>query len=630
MELDYKALGLKVGLEIHQQINTKNKLFCACPTESEERVQGEIRRYLRPSLSETGEVDVAALTEWKKGKRYVYLLPDNYCMVETDEEPPHSINIEAVKLALSFALAVNASPVDEIYVMRKIVIDGSNTSGFQRTAIVALGGQIEDKEGPVRIETITVEEDAARKVEDRDGETVFNLDRLGIPLIEISTAPDIHSPEKAMRVALTIGQILRMTGKAKRGLGTIRQDLNVSIAGGEKTEIKGVQELELIPKIVAEEARRQYELLRIRDELRRRGLTPEKVREAFQPTDLTDLFRTTSSKVIKRELDKGGKVYGARVLGFKGIFGWEVMTKRRFGTEVSDYVKVFAGLGGIFHSDELPNYGITAEEVESVKARLNVQQNDAFVLVVGPEEKARAAMETILNRVLMAFEGVPKETRAALEDGTTRFIRPRPGAARMYPETDIPPLRIDENLLEEARALVPESPEAKLKKYISWGLSEELAKSMLRNPNFDLFEALVTKYSSVPASLIANIFENYIKYAKSKGGKVEKLSDSDIEKIVRAVAEGKILKDAVQDVILQYTTTNLTLDQVLEEYRAISHDELRKIVRSAIAELRDQIKADKKKAFNAVMGKVMSKVRGRVEGKVVAEIINQELQTLSE
>jgi glutamyl-tRNA(Gln) amidotransferase subunit E len=625
MELDYKSLGLKVGLEIHQQIDTRTKLFCACPTESEEKVHGEIRRYLRPSLSETGEVDVAALTEWRKGKRYVYLLPDNYCMVETDEEPPHPINEDAVKLALAFALAVGAMPVDEVYVMRKIVIDGSNTSGFQRTAIIAMGGQIEDKDGAVRLETITVEEDAARKIEDRDNETVFNLDRLGVPLIEISTAPDIHSPEQAMRVAQTIGQILRMTGKVKRGLGTIRQDLNVSIAGGEKTEIKGVQELELIPKIVAEEARRQYELLRIRDELKRRGLTPEAVKEEFKPTDLTEAFKATGSKLIRKELEKGSKVLGAKVVGFRGIFGWEVMTKRRFGTEVSDYVKVHAGLGGLFHSDELPNYGITAEEVENVKRTLGVESNDAFVLVVGPEDKARKALDVILERVVQAFQGVPKETRAALEDGTTKYMRPRPGAARMYPETDIPPFRITERVLEEAKKLVPESPEQKLKKYLSWGLSDELAKAMLRNPKFDFFESLVTKYPNVPPSLIANVFENYVKYAKSKGGNVEKLSDADIEEIIRSVSEGKILKDAVQDVILLYTTTNKPLTEVLKSFSAITDDELRQIVKSAIEELGEQVKADKKKAFNAVMGKVMGRVRGRAEGKKVAEIINEEL-----
>ena len=627
MELNYKELGLRVGLEIHQQLNTKEKLFCSCPTTSNEKVFGEIHRYLRPSLSETGEVDIAALFEWRKGKRYTYLLPDNYCMVETDEEPPHSMNREAIEIALAFALAVGAVPVDEVYVMRKIVIDGSNTTGFQRTAIVAFGGKVDDPEGPVGIQTITVEEDAARKVEERDNETVYNLDRLGIPLIEISTAPDIHSPEQAMRVALTIGQLLRMTGRVKRGIGTIRQDLNVSIAGGVKTEIKGVQELELIPKIVAEEARRQYELLRIRDELKRRGLTKEAVKEGFVPTDLTELFRGTQSKVIKRELEKGGKVLGAKVVGFKGIFGWQVSTNRRFGTEVSDYVKVYTGLGGLFHSDELPNYGITREEVEAVKQKLNIEDNDAFVMLVGPEEKVRSALNVILDRVLMAFDGVPKETRAAQPDGTTRFMRPQPGAARMYPETDIPPFRIDETVIEAAKRLVPEKPEEKVKKYISWGLSEDLAKAMLKNPNLDLFEELVRKYPTVQPIVIANLLENYIKYAKSKGGKVEKVTDEVVEKIVKLVAENRIVKDAVQDLVLEYTTTDLALDEIVKKYSIISDEELRKIVRSVIEENKNSL--SDKRAFNIIMGRVMSKVRGRAEAKRVAEIINEELKNVN-
>ncbi|MEM4138937.1 MAG: Glu-tRNA(Gln) amidotransferase subunit GatE, partial [Sulfolobaceae archaeon] len=244
MEIDYKKLGLKVGLEIHQQLNTTHKLFCNCPTTLSEEYTATLVRYLRPVMSELGEVDVAALFEWEKGKRYIYRLSRPTCLVEYDEEPPHSINEEALKIAIAITLALGGEVVDEVYVMRKTVIDGSNTSGFQRTAIVGLGGKILDEEGVVGIQTIALEEDAARKISETSEEVLYNLDRLGIPLIEISTAPDIKTPEQAERVALKIGQLLRLTGKVKRGIGTIRQDLNVSIDGGVKTEIKGVQRLE--------------------------------------------------------------------------------------------------------------------------------------------------------------------------------------------------------------------------------------------------------------------------------------------------------------------------------------------------------------------------------------------------
>ena len=210
--IDYNKLGLKVGLEIHQQLNTSHKLFCNCSTNLKEDYKLTLERYLRPALSELGEVDVAALFEWKKGKKYVYRIPiTTSCLVEADEEPPHAINEEALKIALAIAIALNSNIVDEIYVMRKIVIDGSNTTGFQRTAIVALGGMLKD-EG-VTIQTIAVEEDAARKIDERTDQVTYSLDRLGIPLIEISTGPDIRSPEQAERVALKIGQLLRMTGK---------------------------------------------------------------------------------------------------------------------------------------------------------------------------------------------------------------------------------------------------------------------------------------------------------------------------------------------------------------------------------------------------------------------------------
>ncbi len=272
-ELDYSKLGLKVGLEIHQQLNSHNKLFCNCSTELTENYHYTLERYLRPSFSELGEVDVAALFEWQKGKKYVYQVSNNSCLVECDEEPPHPLNEEALAIALAIAMALNSTIVDEVYVMRKIVIDGSNTTGFQRTAIIGLGGYIDVEGERIGIQTIAIEEDAARKVTENPLETVYSLDRLGVPLIEISTAPDIHSPEQAEKVAFKIGQLMRLTGKVKRGIGTIRQDLNVSISGGVKTEIKGVQRLELIPDIIRNEARRQYELLRIKEELKKRGLT---------------------------------------------------------------------------------------------------------------------------------------------------------------------------------------------------------------------------------------------------------------------------------------------------------------------------------------------------------------------
>jgi len=629
MEIDYRKLGLKVGLEIHQQLNTQHKLFCNCPTILTEEYNTTIIRYLRPVMSELGEIDVAALFEWEKGKRYVYRLSKSSCLVEYDEEPPHEINEEALKIAIAITLALNGKVVDEVYVMRKTVIDGSNTSGFQRTAIVGLGGKITDEEGDVGIQTIALEEDAARKVSDTPEESVYNLDRLGIPLIEISTAPDIKTPEQAERVALKIGQLLRLTGKVKRGIGTIRQDLNVSIEGGVKTEIKGVQKLELIPIIIRNEALRQYNLLKIREELRRRGLTQEDVKKSLVIKDLTELLKDVNSRLIKNEISKGNVIVGIRIKGFKGIFGWELQPKRRFGTEIADYVRALAGLGGILHSDELPNYGITKDDVNKISKELGLEENDAFILILSPKSKLNKAIDVILDRILYAFIGVPKETRGALEDGTTKFLRPQPGSARMYPETDIKPRLIDEKLIEEAKLYIPEPPEVKFQKYVKLGLSEELAKAMLNNIRLDLFEELVSKYSpKVPPIVIANLLENNLKYAKSKGGDISLVTDDVLETIIRSIYEDKITKDSVQEILLEFTTTKSDLSDIIKKYSKISEEELLKIIREEISNLRQEIEENRDRAFNIVMKRVMSKIRGKAEGKRVAELIKRELESI--
>ncbi|WP_054845732.1 Glu-tRNA(Gln) amidotransferase subunit GatE [Sulfuracidifex tepidarius] len=618
-------LGIKIGLEIHQQLETHRKLFCSCPSIMSDEYKVTLTRKLRPVTSEMGDVDVAALFEWRKGKTYLYHVPDaSSCLVECDEEPPHEMDPEAVKIALGMAISLHATPVDEIYVMRKIVIDGSNTSGFQRTAIVSLGGFIEDKEGKVGIQTIAVEEDAARKVEEGKNETVYNLDRLGFPLIEISTAPDIKSPEQAERVALEIGQLLRMTGKVKRGLGTIRQDLNVSIMGGTKVEIKGVQRLELISTIIENEVRRQKTLLDIRQELKSRGVTEDMIKE-IQQVDLTNVFLNTSSKIVRNGMSRG-KVIGMRLPRMSGIMGRDVMPGRRFGTEVADYVRVLAGLGGLFHSDELPNYGITLDEVSEVKRVLDVKEGDGFVILVGEKEKLNIAVQTIKDRLNQALIGVPKETRGAEEDGTTRFLRPQPGSARMYPETDIPPMKV-EDLMEQAKLYVPQPPEVKLKHFIEIGLNNELANQMLKSPRIDLFEYLTEKYNANPV-FVATLLENTLKYVKSKGGDMNLVDEGVIETIVKHVSEGRISKDSVADILIEFTTSNKNLQDVISKYTSISTDQLISLIRQEVERNRKELVEKKDKAFTILMSTVMSKVRGKADGKVVAELIRKEIEKL--
>ena len=632
--IDYSELKLKVGLEIHQQLDTKSKLFCSCPTSLVEESGKEFERSLRPTRSETGEVDIAALFEWRKGRKYRYQAPEgHYCMVEADEEPPHEMNREAVAIVVAIALALNSNLVDEVHTMRKIVIDGSNTSGFQRTAIIALNGYINVNGKKHGIETIALEEDAARKVSEEGKRIIYKLDRLGIPLIEIATSPDIASPKEARDVALAIGRLLRLTGRVKRGLGTIRQDLNISIEGGAKTEVKGVQKLDLIEKIVQFEVERQVNLLKIKDELNKRGIRKEEL-DNIKAQDLTEVFMNTKSKVIKSKINSGKKVVGAKLPGLKGILGIEIMPNRRFGKEIADYVRFWSGVEGFFHSDELPRYGITIEEVEKTYSKLSADRNkDAFVIISDDYEKCLKALRVIIDRIKMAFKGVPEETRSANEDGTTKYMRPRPGKERMYPETDIPPLYIGDAILKEAERIKPESLEVKMRKLIErYGLSRELAEKTINDVNLGFIEELLDKYGDkIQPTLIASIFVNIIRGLKSKGVNIDLLSEKKIEEIIRLLYEKKISKEAIEDLLIEACEKpEYSIEEIVNMMGigTISVEEARNIVKDIVKNNKDLIVSKGMRSINILMGKAMSRLRGKIDGKIVSELVNDEVKKI--
>jgi glutamyl-tRNA(Gln) amidotransferase subunit E len=380
---DYEALGLKAGIEIHQQLNSREKLFCGCPTvlrKFEER-SGEFSRYLRATESEMGEIDRAAKEEMMVLRKFCYYTYDTCCLVEYDEEPPAPLNREALEICLSIAKMVGMTPVEQVHTMRKLVIDGSNTSGFQRTALVAMNGTLPNGGA---IDTICLEEEAAQRVE---GDT-FSLDRLGIPLVEITTSPCMHTPEEVFSVAEYLGMVLRSTGRVKRGLGTIRQDVNISIREGARVEIKGVQELDLIAEVVRREVDRQQNLVRIREELRSRGASVDPV-----PRDVTGVFAGTGSSILK----KAKKILAVRLPGFTGLVGREIQPGRRLGSEISDYAKK-CGVGGIFHTDELPAYGVTAEEVAALRVEVGAADRDCVIMVAAGAERAACAAEQVSRK----------------------------------------------------------------------------------------------------------------------------------------------------------------------------------------------------------------------------------------
>ena len=609
----YEELGLRVGLEIHQQLDTERKLFCHCPTELRtEEPEFEIKRKLRPSFSEKGKIDQAALAEVKKGLTFVYQGYDSVCLVELDEEPPHPLCEEAVDTGIEVALMLNAAPVDEIHTMRKIVIDGSNTSGFQRTLLLATSGKLQIGDKVYDIPTLCLEEDAARIIETRGTEKVYRLDRLGIPLIEVATGPNITTPHEAREIALALGQILRATHKVKRGLGTIREDINISVRDGARCEIKGVQVLDLIAVYVEREVERQQNLIEISKEL--------KERNASVPQDIYDVsscFTNTKAKIILGALKKGN-VLGINLKGFSGLVGREIQPGRRLGTEFSERAKI-VGVGGIFHSDELPAYGINPEEVAAVKTVMNCTDLDAFVLVADTEEKSRKALQEVILRAEEALNGVPEETREPLPDGNTKYARPLPGAERMYPETDIPSLVITKERIEKIQESLPELPHIKLNRFITaYELTEEHAVKILHSGYEDLFEETQT------FKLKPTLFIRAIDIVKSLEHSQKYIQDENELKILfEKLAEGDIVKEAL-DEILPQLADGVKMSEISVE--TVSQSDVEALIKQVVDAHIDIVREKGMRAVAPLMGKCMKELRGKVDGKVVNDVLKSEIQ----
>ena len=615
---DYEELGLVAGLEIHQQLDTETKLFCECPTELREPEAAERRftRYLHPTKSELGELDDAAVEESRVDREFEYLAYDTTCLVEEDDEPPHRLDPEAQEVVLEIAQLLDASPVDQAHVMRKIVVDGSNTSGFQRSTLMATDGEISTSEGAVGIEDLLLEEESAQRVEETDDGVRYSLDRLGIPLVEIGTKPDIRSPEQAREAAEQIGMLLRSTGKVKRGLGTIRQDLNVSIAEGARVEMKGVQSLEDIDDLVENEVHRQVRLLELADELGERDAS------VGDPVDVTEMFADTDSGVIGGALDSGGKVTAVPLYGFDGLVGAELQPDRRLGTELSDHAKRH-GAGGIFHTDELPAYGVTEAEVEALRESVGAGEQDAVAIVAADPETADLAIEAAAERAETALDGVPEETRGANEDGTTRYLRPLPGAARMYPETDVPPVDPDPSEVE-----TPELLTEKVDRYQDeYGLDAGLAEQVAYGERMPVFEEAVA--AGVDPTLAAGTVESTVTELRRDGVAVENLTDRHVLDTLELVADGETAKGNVGEVLtaLAESPDRTAAEAVEQEGLASADDEA---VREAVVEVvernAEQVDQQGMGAFSGLMGECMGALGGTADGDLVSEILREEIQ----
>lgn len=632
MELpDPKTLDLKVGFEIHQQLGTPSKLFCNCSCKEAEQYDKIFMRRLRPTQSELGAYDPAAMFEFSKMRASEYhAAAGTSCLVEADEEPPHAVNGSALDSALIFSLALNSKIMDEIHVMRKIVIDGSNTSGFQRTMLVATGGQLDVSGKKVGVQSICLEEDASKVLGEGNGVRKYGLDRLGVPLVEIALEPVTGKPEEIMQVALTLGRLLRASKRVARGLGSIRQDVNVSVMGGAVVEVKGVQQLDQLVKVIEHETARQHGLVIIAEKLKEKGTSENSVGDRIE--DVTGIMGKSQSKVVKKIMSGPAPVFRAvRIAGFAGMLGFEPYPGIRLGKELGELVR-FYDLGGVFHSDELPNYGISQEEVDAVKSKLDLKEKDAFVIVGGPEERVAYATDAIVRRLKAALAGVPAETRAATLDGRTVFSRPRPGAARMYPETDIPTIPVTEKKLESLAASVPRSWDEVVDGLASkYGLNKKLASQIFDSEYLAVFEGIAGSTKVQPTFIASKLTED-VTSLQRQGGDPALLFDGAISDVFRRLDAGSIAKESVALIFEKLMRKGAaTVDEAVKALGAssISDGELSAALDRVIADNMAVVKEKGMGALSMLMGRSMAALRGKADGQKINAMLKDKLGKLS-
>ena len=571
-------MTLKAGLEIHQQLNS-GKLFCNCSL-GENGKDAKFKRKLHATSSELGDVDIAAKTE--QIKLFTYYNKSCNCLVYTDEEPPRGPNVDAVKIALQFAKLVNAQIVEEIYFMRKVVVDGSNTSGFQRTGLIATGGRVKYDGKILELDQLCLEEDSCRHGEE-DHE--YLLDRLGVPLLEITTKPQLNDSKDVQKAAKAIGRLLRACN-VKRGLGTIRQDVNVSINNGQRVELKGFQDLASMPKVVENEMKRQSSLYEMKEG------------KIGQPINVNNCFKK------KREFSLALKIENWNgILGNKDSPEWHV----RMGRELADYAKR-AGLKGIMHSDELPAYGIGIEETENIKLSLGCNDNDAFILIFGKEKITKNAMEIIIGRI--NTKGVPKEVRKVTPENLTRYLRPMPGASRMYPETDIAPFKLANLNVRKPKTLDEREKELPL--------NEEESKQLVNNELDEQFNILNKKFD-LP-KLLSRILLHTLPQLKNEG---EIISDSDLKKVLILFQKGVIVKEGIPKALVQSSRN--------EEIQVNSDNievELEDLIVGLVSDKKEFIKEKGMGAVGALMGPVMSKFRGKMDGGDINKVLMEKVKEI--
>lgn len=588
----------RIGLEVHMQLNV-GKLFCACPEEGSPTGYTFIRK-LHSLTGESGTTDVSATYEDSKDRTFKYITTSNSCLVEADDEPPRSPNRKAVEIALAVSMALKASILEDMTVMRKVVIDGSNTGGFQRTAIVSMGGEISSEECRAGIMTLSLEEDSCRRIGENNGFTEFSLDRLGIPLIEISTEPDMNTPEEAISIARSIGNLVLVPGYLRKGADAIRQDVNFSMGYG-RVEIKGVSKLNFIKDVLEKEVERQSKLSEAMKILKERGGFRE---INFQ--DITEKLKFTNSKIVKSGIDQGKSVFIGRAENLNGLMKKDGFT---LGREIADSLKLM-GIRGILHRDELPAYGISPEDVNNFVKLVEIGRNDSFIMIICYSDQIKEAARNIAERIQKLSSLDFSETRAAMVDGTTRFMRPLSGSSRMYPETDIPIYHMDGNLFSIAENMVPKSIQVASKEVSTeYGISVQDARVIILSGKLDL---LKSNGNIANGKALARLFTQTIPEAEKKYGK--EVDEGKLKTLIRYCSENNLGRYSMERGIEELMQEK-NIDNIIAEGSLLPIDS------KAILSFIEQNNLENEKNVGTVVEKISSAINGVVNPGEVAAIL---------
>ncbi|MCD4768641.1 MAG: Glu-tRNA(Gln) amidotransferase subunit GatE [Bacteroidales bacterium] len=631
---DYKRIGFKSGLEVHQQLKTKSKLFCRCPAgiyHDHDNYDAEVIRHMRPTLSELGEYDGTALMEFKTKKEIVYRLNnENACTYEVDDTPPFPIDKEALEIALEISLLSKFSIVGEVHITRKQYLDGSIPTGFQRTAILGVEGEIELKNKKVRLIQLSIEEDSCREVSDIGHTRIFKTDRLGMPLIETVTYPDMETPWELVEAAEFIRFLNRSTGKVRTGIGAGREDVNVSCEGGSRVEIKGVAHNSWIPRLSHIEAFRQYALLRIRTILKERLKNGNRWKLKSREITITDV--PLLFEPVKESLDKGYKVIAMNFPLLKGIMSHFTQPGGHlFADELTNRLKVIACIEkpNMIHSEEL-NPSLSTKEWNMIAELFNAPADDAQMILWGPADDIPTAIETVEERVRMAFTGIPPETRKSFKDGTTIFERVLPGSDRMYPDTDSPPIPLDEEYINKLGKNLPVDVAKRIAQLKKWGIPGDSFKYLLSKNMIPLIEEISEKNDFDPKYIgifLAQTFKNI--EGKKKAHKdfsydiIRKLFNYIKEKDLDPDIAGSMIRILYEHPKMRYESILTTLN-----FKRKSMDDLLAPLDFLYEKfLTIKISNGKEVTANWLMGQVRRQAVGNVDFALLRKNIEQKINT---